>query len=640
MSRPIQKPNRTVILTLLAVILAGCSSPGAATEAADISPEVGIRSTPSVTASPAVVSTPTPPQPTLTPTATATPLPQPISFDNISQLQIIRDIQNWDDSFDMFSQALSPDGRFAAAAGCLHEDDDMECHGTTFFRIYDVRTGEVLNEPVYLSPAIEVLAFSPDGNVLAAAGCDINLWIYGELETYCDLPRAWMIDTASGELIAELDGYTSHVTDFAFSPESSTLFTSVAYYTTRGDGDHVIRAYDTRSGERLAMIETGMINCTEMLLDISPDGHTLVGNVTSGCGTQSFVAWWDVSDITSPVKLASVDSYSISSISPDSTRILVGNRKDRTLKLLDLQTGSPLESYPALPGKPYLTRLFILADMETALVDYYGEYIILDLTCGYILHTLRRPECGIISSIFLTPDRKTLILIKSVDDYYMEAWDLDTWQSISVDLDPDNNFEVIEFAGKPRMTFLPDAASFVGINLAYGSIRFQTWGFPDSDQAEAVQALREYLDLLASGDYAAAADLYVDESGLLAAIDAHAYFEPFYPASYLASQISELDFSDVESVLAELCQEEEFPCMPLREVLYQAKIVDGLYRFTVTFSLPDGSLADWQPCNSLPADYYCLHRGGVFEYFVHRTTEGDFMIVEGLPPAIALIANL
>jgi hypothetical protein len=189
------------------------------------------------------------------------------------------------------------------------------------------------------------------------------------------------------------------------------------------------------------------------------------------------------------------------------------------------------------------------------------------------------------------------------------------------------------------MTFLPDATSFIGVDLSYGGARAQTWGYPDATQVEAAQALREYFDLLVRGDYAAAADLNIAEESVREAVDAYASFYTLYQGSYLAAQLTELDFSDMEGVLAALCQDEEFPCMPVREVTFPAKIVDGLYRFTVTFSLPDGSLADWQPCLSLPAGYYCEHRGGIFEYYVHQTPDGEFKIVEGFPPAIALLAN-
>jgi hypothetical protein len=100
-----------------------------------------------------------------------------------------------------------------------------------------------------------------------------------------------------------------------------------------------------------------------------------------------------------------------------------------------------------------------------------------------------------------------------------------------------------------------------------------------------------------------------------------------------------MDFGDLPQVFASLCQEADFPCLPVRDILYQAKIAQGLYRFTVTHALLDGSLADWTLCDALPADYYCWHRGGVFEYYVYQSPTGEFKIVEGFPPAIGLLVE-
>jgi len=59
----------------------------------------------------------------------------------------------------------------------------------------------------------------------------------------------------------------------------------------------------------------------------------------------------------------------------------------------------------------------------------------------------------------------------------------------------------------------------------------------------------------------------------------------------------------------------------------------------VTFALPDGSLADWTPCSTLPADNYCWHRGGVFEYYIYQSPAGELKVVEGFPPAIGLLVE-
>ncbi len=628
---------RTLVFVMITVVLAGCAAPAAQSPTPKtVEPDMVIPASPSITAStgPSATTTQVPPSPT--PTASPTPIPQPIDFANAGELQIIGEVENFDQSGEVFARALSPDGRLAAIAGCLDEDEDMKCHGTTLFRIFDVASGAVLLDPEFLSPAIEVLAFSPDGRVLAAAGCDISLWIYGELDTLCDLPRAWLIDTETGELIAELTGYTSHVTDFAFSPDGATLFTSVIYLRNIGDGDHVIRAYDARTGEKLATIETGMINCTRMFLDMSPDGRYIIGNVTSPCGTQSFVAWWDVQDPRAPVQVGNVPSFGRSRVSPDSTQILVNNLNDNTLKIYDLETGSPIKLIPNVPRQSALQNFTYLDDRDTILINVASEYDIVDVPSGEIIHRLLPPEGGIFYGYLLTPDHRTMFVVSSHDEVQVEAWDLATWQSTPLVIDPDNAWLWQDYSNFSQVTFLPDETALVGIDLFFGTMRAQTWGFADTGQAQAAQALRDYFDLLVNGDYETAIQMYINEESVRADLGKYVSFYTQYPVSYLETQLTDMDFSDMAGLYAQLCQEPDFPCMPVRDILYQAKVGDGLYRFTITFALPDGSLADWPPCSSVPASHFCWHRGGVFEYFVLQTSDGSYKIVEGLPPAVGL----
>jgi WD40 repeat protein len=641
MERSYIRPGRTLLVVLMAVVLAGCVTPASpSSQPPDASPGSSAVSIPGTTATTGPSATPTPLPSTPTPTATPTPIPpQPVSFSNASQLQILGEAENFDQNWKLFSYALSPDGQQAAVAGCLLEGDDNACHGTTFFRLFDVQSGAALLDPQYLSPAIQVLAFSPDGRVLAAAGCDINLWIYGEMDTLCDLPRAWLIDTATGQVIAELTGNTSHVTDFAFTPDSATLFTSVTYFRNDGDGDHVIRAYDTHTGEKLATIETGMINCTDMYLDISPDGRYLVGNVSSRCETQSFVAWWDVRDPRHPVKVGNVESYRSSRVSPDSTQILVFNPKDLTLKLYDLETGSPIELLPSVPMQRSLRRFTYLNNRDTLLFDFYDEYDVFDIPSGEIVHRILPPQGGSFSGYLLTPDRASLFVMSMSGTTSVEVWDLTTWQSLPLSIDPDNGWFLQEFSNSSPVAFLPGATAFVGIDVFYGSMRSQIWGVADAGQAQAAQALRDYFDLLVSGEVEKAAQMYIDQGSVQTAVGDYVPVYIEYPVSYIETQLPGTDFGDLPAVFSSLCQEADFPCMPVRDILYPAKLAEGLYRFTVTFALPDGTLADWPPCSSLPASNYCWHRGGLFEYFVYRAPDGNFQVVEGLPPAVGLLVE-
>jgi WD40 repeat protein len=586
---------------------------------------------------PAAKFTSTLPSPTAsaTPTATPTPAPQPIGYANAANLQIVRDLQNYDNNIEMFSHAVSQEARLAAVAGCQLEADS-QCHMKTNFSLFDLNSGQKLMELEYLSPAIQVLAFSPDGSVLAAAGCDISLYIYGEVDTICDLPRAWLVNTQTGKVIAEFKGYTSHVLDFAFSPDSSTVFTSVVYDRFLGDGDHVIRVYDARTGEKLATIETGMITCTHMNLEMSADGHFLVASVTSACDSQSFVAWWDVLDPVHARLVEQADSFSRFRLSPDGTQILLNNRKDNTIVLFDLATGARLKLIPNVPYQSSLNTYDYLNDSNTVILDVSKEYDIIDLASGRVSHRITLPSGGYTTPYLLSPDLGTLFTFDYTDPWVVNVWEIASWQSYTLHLDPNNTLDLQQSLRKDSLFFSPDGTQMVASDLGSGYIRSQVWGFAGPLQDLASQALRHYFDLLSNGEYQAAAQMYLPYSDASAEIGANALLYQVFPSDYLQSLVPELAVTDIPGLLTLLCQNPVFPCMPVKDVTYPAQLWDNLYRFTVTFAGPNGELAAWPLCKNVPAARYCYHRNGDFEFYVLQRTDGSFSIVDGLPPAIEL----
>jgi WD40 repeat protein len=585
--------------------------------------------------------TPTPPTPSPTPSPTFTPtaVPQPISLDNAAELQVNRDLVNYDQAAELFSAAASPDGSLAAAAGCEIEED-QQCHVKTFFRLFDLGTGEALLDLDHLSPAIEVLAFSPDGSVLAAAGCDISLYLYGEPDTICDLPRAWLINTETGAIITELKDYTSHVLDFVFSPDGSTLYTSVRYDRKRGDGDHVIRAYDARTGQELAAIETGMITCTDMYLGMSPDGRYLTAKVTSPCGSQSFVAWWEVSDLASPVKVGHVDGFTDFRISSDSTQALLYNIKDQSLKLYDLAAGTGLKMIPRVPYQHRLRTFDYLRDRDTIVLDVTYEHDVVDLVSGRVIQRIQPPSDGYVSGYLLTPDRRTLFVLTSAELGVVSAWDTETWESVALDFDQDETSEWYRFLTPYlRTTFLlfsPDRSRLVEANLGYGDLHMVEWGFAAPGQDAAAQALNRYLSLLATGDYDEAAAVYIPYEEAYDLISPYANTGLFHAASYLEQLVPEVDPADTAGALRLLCQDEVFPCLPVRDFVHRAQITEDLYLFTVSFTGSDGQRAEWPACADASAMTWCKFPDGGFPFYVLRMPDGSYRVVNGFPPAIEL----
>jgi WD40 repeat protein len=117
--------------------------------------------------------------------------------------------------------AISPDGKWGAGAP----------YGERSINVFDVLNRKEVRTIPIAQPASS-LAFSPDGRILA----------YGEYERAP--ARIGLVDFASGDLVALLQGHHSGVGQLVFTPDSRTLFS--------GAGDSTILQWDAtgRLGKR------------------------------------------------------------------------------------------------------------------------------------------------------------------------------------------------------------------------------------------------------------------------------------------------------------------------------------------------------------------------------------------------------
>jgi WD40 repeat protein len=195
--------------------------------------------------------------------------------------------------------ALSPDGRILASAG-----DEV-------VRLWDPASGRSLTTLAGHTDSVRALALSPDGRLLASAGHDqaVHLW-----------------DTALGCPLVTLNGHTAGVNALAFSPGGHTL-------ASAGD-DHVVRLWDPASGRTLAMLEdhTGPVNA----LAFSPDGRIL-----ASAGDDPVVRLWDPASGHLLATLTATEGVNALAFSPDG-RAFASVGDDGAVRLWDPASGRSL----------------------------------------------------------------------------------------------------------------------------------------------------------------------------------------------------------------------------------------------------------------------------------------------------------
>jgi eukaryotic-like serine/threonine-protein kinase len=216
--------------------------------------------------------------------------------------------------------AFSPDGKLLATT--------MENQGV---KLWDVPTGK---EDLTFQSQLEwphVLAFSPDGKRLAAAG---NKWDTAKKASVAGEIKIW--DVQTGEPVQTLKGHTQWMTKLDFSPDGKLLASS-----TEETGS---KLWDLGTGEELRKFEPEVNR-----LEFNADGTRVRGTI-SKLEENTDVTYSKLWDTQTGREILSVRNLPLS-FSPDGKRVVSRDSQKARSRVFDAQTGQLVMNIPGASGQ-------------------------------------------------------------------------------------------------------------------------------------------------------------------------------------------------------------------------------------------------------------------------------------------------
>lgn len=284
--------------------------------------------------------------------------------------------------------AFSPDGSLLASGS----RDKM-------VKLWDMETREDIATLDIGKPNRQVtsLSFSPDGSLLAVGTVSGNTALW---------------DVASRRLAGMLEGYTTWVTSLAFSHDGTTLVSGLL------DDEDRIRVWDVASRQLIGVLRGHTKGVTQVAF--SPDGGVL-----ASCSSDGTVRIWDVAALRERYRLVRIGGGGIRSIafSPDGKILAASDAKNAVIALWDVAARRNLADMDIVHNS-WINHLTFSPDGESlATAGAGGTVIVRDVATGKVYEKFA--HTGAVVSLAYCPDGS--ILASATTDGKVELWDTSEW---------------------------------------------------------------------------------------------------------------------------------------------------------------------------------------------------------------------
>jgi len=327
-------------------------------------------------------------------------------------------------SFTVRSIVYSPDGNTFASLGMW---------GDKTIKLWNAKTGELIHTLTEHTGGINVIAYSPDGKILASASDDKTV-------------KLWNVKT--GELKHTLTGYSHSVDTMAYSPDGKTLSSASSSW----NDDHTIKLWNVETGD-LKYTLTGHSDGINAIA-YSPDGKTLAsasgdktvmlwnvetgelkhtltghsnrvrdvayspnGKILASASDDNIINLWDVK--TGELKNTLTDHFGwVRNVAYSSDgKILVSASDDKTIKLWNTETR---EIKHSLVGYRNRVNALAYSPTESILASVDDDRIKLwNTKTGKLIVNLQHSDS--VNAIAYSPDGQTLVSASGED---VHVWDV------------------------------------------------------------------------------------------------------------------------------------------------------------------------------------------------------------------------